>query len=146
MVTPCGHLLCWPCLLQWLHAQSPFSGPVCKVEVLMEANVTPLYGRGGEEGDSPTNNDLPPARPEATNGGHKKAVDTKLGCSERPPNPSSACYAVSPPSPSNTGAGSSNSACYTAFIRTKCCSFLVTNFHPYFLDINIICFPKLKLQ
>ena len=79
MVTPCGHLLCWPCLLQWLHAQSPFSGPVCKVEVLMETNVTPLYGRGGEEGDSPTNNDLPPARPEATNGGHKKAVDTKLG-------------------------------------------------------------------
>jgi len=39
--------------------QSPFSEcPVCKVEVLMEANVTPLYGRGGEEGDSPTNPDL----------------------------------------------------------------------------------------
>ena len=108
----------------------------------MEANVTPLYGRGGEEGDSPTNPDLPPARLRA----NKKAVDTKPGCSERPPNPSSACYAVAPPSPSNTGAGSSNSACYTAFIRTKCCNSLVTNFHPYFLDINIICFAKLKLQ
>jgi E3 ubiquitin-protein ligase RNF5 len=61
VVTLCGHLFCWPCLLQWLHAQSPFyECPVCKVEVL-EANVTSIYGKGGEEGDSTTNPDLPPA-------------------------------------------------------------------------------------
>ncbi|KAL6840857.1 hypothetical protein ACP4OV_029383 [Aristida adscensionis] len=49
VVTPCGHLFCWPCLYQWLHGHSPFSEcPVCKGEVL-EATVTPIYGRGGEE-------------------------------------------------------------------------------------------------
>jgi E3 ubiquitin-protein ligase RNF5 len=63
VVTPCGHLFCWPCLYQWLHAHSLHSEcPVCKGEVL-EVNVTPIYGRGGEEGDS-TNPDLPP-RPRA---------------------------------------------------------------------------------
>ena len=63
VVTPCGHLFCWPCLYQWLHAHSTNSEcPVCKGEVL-EVNVTPIYGRGGEEGDS-TNPDLPP-RPQA---------------------------------------------------------------------------------
>lgn len=63
VVTPCGHLFCWPCLYPWLHAHSPHSEcPVCKGEVL-EVSVTPIYGRGGEEGDS-TNPDLPP-RPRA---------------------------------------------------------------------------------
>lgn len=47
VVTPCGHLFCWPCLYQWLHAHSVYSEcPVCKGEVL-EVNVTPIYGRGG---------------------------------------------------------------------------------------------------
>ncbi|KAG0528913.1 hypothetical protein BDA96_05G053200, partial [Sorghum bicolor] len=68
VVTPCGHLFCWPCLLQWLHAQSPFSEcPVCKVEVL-EMNVTLIYGRVGEEEDSTTNPDFPPAKPQANKG------------------------------------------------------------------------------
>ncbi|KAF8670076.1 hypothetical protein HU200_051269 [Digitaria exilis] len=63
VVTPCGHLFCWPCLYQWLHAHSAHSEcPVCKGEVL-EVNVTPIYGRGGEEGDS-ANPDMPP-RPRA---------------------------------------------------------------------------------
>ncbi|PWZ08398.1 RING finger protein 5 [Zea mays] len=63
VVTPCGHLFCWPCLYQWLHAHSPHSEcPVCKGEVL-ELNVTPIYGRGGEEGNS-MNPDFPP-RPRA---------------------------------------------------------------------------------
>lgn len=63
VVTPCGHLFCWPCLYQWLHAHSANSEcPVCKGEVL-EVNVTPIYGRGGEEGDS-ANLDMPP-RPRA---------------------------------------------------------------------------------
>ncbi|PUZ50245.1 hypothetical protein GQ55_6G043900 [Panicum hallii var. hallii] len=63
VVTPCGHLFCWPCLYQWLHSHSAHSEcPVCKGEVL-EVNVTPIYGRGGEEGDSATL-DMPP-RPRA---------------------------------------------------------------------------------
>ncbi|CAL9074247.1 Zinc finger, C3HC4 type (RING finger) [Musa troglodytarum] len=49
VVTPCGHLFCWFCLYQWLHAHSVNSEcPVCKGHVL-EINVTPIYGRGGEE-------------------------------------------------------------------------------------------------
>ncbi|WOK94954.1 hypothetical protein Cni_G03659 [Canna indica] len=49
VVTPCGHLFCWACLYQWLHAHSVNSEcPVCKGQVL-EVNVTPIYGRGGDE-------------------------------------------------------------------------------------------------
>ncbi len=41
VVTPCGHLFCWPCIYQWLHGHSEHSDcPVCKGEVL-EVNVTP---------------------------------------------------------------------------------------------------------
>jgi E3 ubiquitin-protein ligase RNF5 len=81
MVSHCMHLSCWPCLHQWLHAPSPFSEcPVCKGEVL-EANVTPIYGTGGEEGYSTANPDLPPQvaskqkgqpEPTAANGRHKR--------------------------------------------------------------------------
>ncbi|CAM0911162.1 unnamed protein product [Alopecurus aequalis] len=53
VVTPCGHLFFWPCLYQC---------PVCKGEVL-EVNVTPIYGRGGDERDA-SSNDVPP-RPRA---------------------------------------------------------------------------------
>ncbi|CAD6246771.1 unnamed protein product [Miscanthus lutarioriparius] len=65
VVTSCGHLFCWPCLYQWLHAQSSsFECPVCKGEVL-KGDITPIYGRGGEEeGGSTANPDLPP-RPQA---------------------------------------------------------------------------------
>jgi E3 ubiquitin-protein ligase RNF5 len=61
VVTPCGHLFCWPCLHQWLQSPSAHSEcPVCKGEVL---EVTPIYGRGGEEGDSA--NPYMPPRPRA---------------------------------------------------------------------------------
>ncbi|CAN6240161.1 unnamed protein product [Urochloa humidicola] len=65
VVTPCGHLFCWPCLYQWLNSHSAHSEcPVCKGEVL-EVNVTPIYGRGGEEGEGDSANvDMPP-RPRA---------------------------------------------------------------------------------
>jgi len=64
VVTPCGHLFCWPCLYRWLYAQSPFCEcPVCKGVVLKE-NITPIHGRGSEEGESTANPDLPP-RPRA---------------------------------------------------------------------------------
>ncbi|KAK1632965.1 hypothetical protein QYE76_007280 [Lolium multiflorum] len=63
VVTPCGHLFCWPCLYQWLHAHSTRSEcPVCKGEVL-EVNVTPIYGRGGGERDASSSR-VPP-RPSA---------------------------------------------------------------------------------
>uniref|UniRef100_A0ACD5ZXI1 Uncharacterized protein n=1 Tax=Avena sativa TaxID=4498 RepID=A0ACD5ZXI1_AVESA len=63
IVTLCGHLFCWPCLYQWLHGHSAHSEcPVCKGEVL-EVNVTPIYGRGGDERDA-ASNDIPP-RPRA---------------------------------------------------------------------------------
>ncbi|KAK8945391.1 E3 ubiquitin-protein ligase RMA1H1 [Platanthera guangdongensis] len=46
VVTSCGHLFCWPCLYQWLHLHSLHKEcPVCKGEVI-EANITPIYGRG----------------------------------------------------------------------------------------------------
>jgi E3 ubiquitin-protein ligase RNF5 len=64
VVTPCGHLFCWPCLYQWLHGHSVHSEcPVCKGEVL-EVNVTPIYGRGGGGERDASSIDVPP-RPSA---------------------------------------------------------------------------------
>ncbi|KAK4755239.1 hypothetical protein SAY87_008996 [Trapa incisa] len=46
VVTSCGHLFCWPCLYQWLHAREDVKEcPVCKEQVT-DKNVTPIYGRG----------------------------------------------------------------------------------------------------
>uniref|UniRef100_A0A0E0LRJ5 E3 ubiquitin-protein ligase RMA n=1 Tax=Oryza punctata TaxID=4537 RepID=A0A0E0LRJ5_ORYPU len=65
VVTPCGHLFCWPCIYQWLHGHSEHSDcPVCKGEVL-EAKVTPIYGRGGGEENSSRNGIQIPPRPSA---------------------------------------------------------------------------------
>uniref|UniRef100_A0A0E0AR64 E3 ubiquitin-protein ligase RMA n=1 Tax=Oryza glumipatula TaxID=40148 RepID=A0A0E0AR64_9ORYZ len=65
VVTPCGHLFCWPCIYQWLHGHSEHSDcPVCKGEVL-EVNVTPIYGRGGGEENSSRNDIQIPPRPSA---------------------------------------------------------------------------------
>lgn len=71
VVSPCGHLYCWSCLYRWLNAHSINSEcPVCKGQVL-EVNVTPIYGRGGEEtkdlkqdGDEESGLKIPP-RPAA---------------------------------------------------------------------------------
>uniref|UniRef100_J3MQM5 E3 ubiquitin-protein ligase RMA n=2 Tax=Oryza brachyantha TaxID=4533 RepID=J3MQM5_ORYBR len=65
VVTPCGHLFCWPCIYQWLHRHSEYSDcPVCKSE-LFEVNVTPIYGRGSAEQNSPINGIKIPPRPSA---------------------------------------------------------------------------------
>lgn len=67
VVTPCGHLYCWPCLYRWmtLHADSP-QCPVCKAGV-DKATVIPIYGRGRSEADDPRQRPLPedqvPPRP-----------------------------------------------------------------------------------
>lgn len=46
IVTPCGHLFCWPCIYQWLDVHSNSKKcPVCKRDVILK-NVTPIYGRG----------------------------------------------------------------------------------------------------
>lgn len=49
VVTSCGHLFCWSCLYRWLHVHSDFREcPVCK-GVVDDANITPIYGRAGDE-------------------------------------------------------------------------------------------------
>ncbi|CDR97451.1 hypothetical protein, conserved [Babesia bigemina] len=49
VVTRCGHLFCWGCLLNWLNRGSD-TCPVCHACVTKE-NVVPLYGRGEESKD-----------------------------------------------------------------------------------------------
>lgn len=47
VVTPCGHLYCWPCLFRWLKTHHT-TCPVCKSGVTQE-NVIPIYIRGSEQ-------------------------------------------------------------------------------------------------
>lgn len=42
VVTPCGHLFCWPCLCFWLHNLSS-ECPTCRSEIL-EHKIIPIYG------------------------------------------------------------------------------------------------------
>ncbi|ORY96140.1 hypothetical protein BCR43DRAFT_491133 [Syncephalastrum racemosum] len=51
VLTVCGHLFCWSCLAQWLHAQARNpTCPVCKAGCGKD-KVIPVYGRGREEKD-----------------------------------------------------------------------------------------------
>lgn len=56
IVTPCGHLYCWPCLYTWLHRTPRASNrcpcPVCKV-VIEQSRLIPLYGIGRSNGSDP---------------------------------------------------------------------------------------------
>eukprot|EP01053_Blabericola_migrator_P002185 Blabericola_migrator_1__2184@NODE_1601_length_4192_cov_84_630788_g231_i2_p2_GENE_NODE_1601_length_4192_cov_84_630788_g231_i2NODE_1601_length_4192_cov_84_630788_g231_i2_p2_ORF_typecomplete_len270_score39_20zfC3HC4_2/PF13923_6/1_2e14zfC3HC4_3/PF13920_6/6_8e13ProkRING_4/PF14447_6/2_1e11zfC3HC4/PF00097_25/9_5e11zfRING_5/PF14634_6/4_9e09zfC3HC4_4/PF15227_6/1_4e08Ubox/PF04564_15/5_2e08zfRING_UBOX/PF13445_6/6_6e08zfRING_UBOX/PF13445_6/3_5e02zfRING_2/PF13639_6/1_6e07zfrbx1/PF12678_7/3_4e06zfRING_6/PF148 len=55
VVTRCGHLYCWPCLVSWLkHHQEC---PVCKARVTQET-VIPIYGQGTNTVD-PRTKDIP---------------------------------------------------------------------------------------
>ncbi|KAL1915500.1 uncharacterized protein VTP21DRAFT_6624 [Calcarisporiella thermophila] len=56
VITLCGHLFCWPCLHQWLDAQSrnPLC-PVCKAGCEKE-KVIPIYGRGKDSKDPRSEN------------------------------------------------------------------------------------------
>ncbi|GFE53564.1 zinc C3HC4 type RING finger domain-containing protein [Babesia ovis] len=49
VVTRCGHLFCWPCLLTWINKPNDHC-PVCHAGITKE-NVIPLYGRGQENKD-----------------------------------------------------------------------------------------------
>ncbi|ORM40038.1 E3 ubiquitin-protein ligase RNF5 [Babesia sp. Xinjiang] len=49
VVTRCGHLFCWECLLTWMNKPNDHC-PVCQAGITKE-NVIPLYGRGQENKD-----------------------------------------------------------------------------------------------
>ncbi|KAI6171517.1 RING-type E3 ubiquitin transferase [Aphelenchoides bicaudatus] len=59
VVTRCGHLYCWPCLHTWLETrrQNPLC-PVCK-SVVNNDDVTPIYGKSGDNVD-PRTKSVPP--------------------------------------------------------------------------------------
>lgn len=45
ILSPCGHLFCWPCLFAWMERKGdPFACPVCKASVT-ESEIVPLYAR-----------------------------------------------------------------------------------------------------
>jgi E3 ubiquitin-protein ligase RNF5 len=47
VVTPCGHLYCWPCLFRWLKTHHT-TCPVCKSGVTQD-NIIPIYIRGCDQ-------------------------------------------------------------------------------------------------
>ncbi|CAJ0578778.1 unnamed protein product, partial [Mesorhabditis spiculigera] len=58
VVTRCGHLFCWSCLVQWLDTRPGGQVcPVCKSAVESD-QVIPIYGRGGSKEDPRTR--IPP--------------------------------------------------------------------------------------
>ncbi|KAJ2816782.1 hypothetical protein FBU31_006460 [Coemansia sp. 'formosensis'] len=56
VLTICGHLFCWSCLVQWLERSA--TCPVCKAGCDKD-KVIPVYGRGREEKDPRHNPNLP---------------------------------------------------------------------------------------
>ncbi|KAJ1803069.1 hypothetical protein LPJ75_005983, partial [Coemansia sp. RSA 2598] len=56
VLTICGHLFCWSCLVQWLERSA--TCPVCKAGCDKE-KVIPVYGRGKEEKDPRLNTNIP---------------------------------------------------------------------------------------
>lgn len=77
VVTPCGHLYCWPCIYKWLYIQSASLAsdenaqcPVCKAGI-SHTTMIPLYGRGQtaaeQEGKTTPYYDIViPPRPQAS--------------------------------------------------------------------------------
>ncbi|XP_039260431.2 E3 ubiquitin-protein ligase RNF185-like [Styela clava] len=63
VISLCGHLFCWPCLLQWLETRPHRQEcPVCKAGIDRD-KVIPLYGRGSTKQEDPRNKI--PKRPQA---------------------------------------------------------------------------------
>ncbi|KAJ1644112.1 hypothetical protein J3B02_003847 [Coemansia erecta] len=56
VLTICGHLFCWSCLVQWLERSA--TCPVCKAGCDKD-KVIPVYGRGKEEKDPRLNTNIP---------------------------------------------------------------------------------------
>ncbi|PXF46405.1 RING finger protein 5 [Gracilariopsis chorda] len=60
VVTPCGHLYCWPCLFRWLRMQGQNAQcPVCKAAI-SRSSVIPIYGRGGSSSRARNEEGVPP--------------------------------------------------------------------------------------
>eukprot|EP01114_Cavostelium_apophysatum_P013091 TRINITY_DN3094_c0_g1_i2.p1 TRINITY_DN3094_c0_g1~~TRINITY_DN3094_c0_g1_i2.p1 ORF type:complete len:194 (-),score=10.67 TRINITY_DN3094_c0_g1_i2:58-639(-) len=57
VISMCGHLFCWPCILQWIQSPGDRPCPVCK-SVISKEKLIPLYGRGKEQKD-PRANSVP---------------------------------------------------------------------------------------
>ncbi|UKK03014.2 RING-type E3 ubiquitin transferase [Theileria orientalis] len=49
VVTRCGHLFCWSCLLSWMNRRN-YQCPICQAGISRE-NVIPLYGHGQNQTD-----------------------------------------------------------------------------------------------
>lgn len=63
VISLCGHLFCWPCLLQWLETRpNRQECPVCKAGIDRD-KVIPLYGRGSDSQQDPRKK--LPKRPQA---------------------------------------------------------------------------------
>lgn len=51
VITPCGHLHCWPCIYKWLNIHSnSHQCPVCR-SLIQQDMLVPLYGRGNAPTD-----------------------------------------------------------------------------------------------
>ncbi|GMN37459.1 hypothetical protein TIFTF001_006831 [Ficus carica] len=63
VVTPCGHLFCWPCLYKWLHTFSQSNQcPICKNRV-EENSLVPIFGKGRARSSSADHSSDIPSRP-----------------------------------------------------------------------------------
>ncbi|KII60587.1 E3 ubiquitin-protein ligase RNF5 [Thelohanellus kitauei] len=61
VVTPCGHLFCWPCLNTWLEIGSKATCPMCNAHVTHE-NVIPIYGSNSSSNSDPRKRNPPRAK------------------------------------------------------------------------------------
>ncbi|GAA5965493.1 hypothetical protein JCM3765_003305 [Sporobolomyces pararoseus] len=52
VVTPCGHLSCWPCVHEWLVTSNKRTCPTCKAPVTVD-KLIPIYSSSGEEEKDP---------------------------------------------------------------------------------------------
>lgn len=52
VVTPCGHLTCWPCCHEWLVTSNKRTCPTCKAPVTVD-KLIPIYSSSGEEQKDP---------------------------------------------------------------------------------------------
>ncbi|MCL7021772.1 hypothetical protein MKW94_014692 [Papaver nudicaule] len=69
VVTPCGHLFCWPCLVKWLRVHSLSQEcPTCQA-LVQEEKLVPIYGKGKASAVDPRSKSVPgidiPNRPGA---------------------------------------------------------------------------------
>ena len=58
VVTPCGHLYCWPCIFKWLESDRD-TCPDCKAGIT-KARLVPIYSRGGGRQRPSADSSVPP--------------------------------------------------------------------------------------